>query len=340
MAKLENLCRSYRDSGLYTDVYVACGFLDDDKNYYDFGLFSGDARVFDLASLTKALVTTPLVLWRCYERGMSPAVATLKNIFGQVSLDQVGATAHDMTLAAYLRHETGLPAWRNFYTFCRESSGESRQTLRDALRRSRITRDAKDVYSDVGFLTLGALLASSANESLVNEWRQQTVKYGIDSSDLGAGEEFSQKNVISTGFCPVRQRRLVGEVHDENCWALGGFCGHAGLFGSGPGVTDYLRAMWQSRVGKLVFHENFKEQISPGDSLMGWRKGNDTSSKTFADGRGCGHMGFTGTAFWVDPVSRSYAVVLTNRIISGRVSSEIKTFRAEAFRELWELIRP
>ena len=319
-------------------MYVACGFLDDDKNIFDFGLYSGAGRVFDLASLTKALVTTPLVLWACQKKGKDPSNITVSQLFGDVATDHVGASNQNHTVASYLRHETGLPAWRNFYTACKDGAGEFRQTLKEVLFRCPQGDCAKDVYSDVGFLTLGALLREASNQPILSQWQRMCGEFRARTEGLGSGQDFASDEVISTGFCPVRERVLWGEVHDENCWALGGFCGHAGLFGSGRGVTDYLRSLWQTGAGRAVFEENFRQLSSRGDSLMGWRKGQDASSKTFADGRGCGHMGFTGTAFWVDPVTRSYAVVLTNRVISGRVSADIKNFRAEAFKQLWDLL--
>jgi CubicO group peptidase (beta-lactamase class C family) len=72
---------------------------------------------------------------------------------------------------------------------------------------------------------------------------------------------------------------------------------------------------------------------------MGWRKGRDASAKTFAQGRGCGHLGFTGTAFWVDPLTRGFGIILTNRVISGRISTAIKDMRAQAFSGLWDILQ-
>ena len=340
MAKIENLCAEFKDSGLYTHVYVACGFLNGRENYFEHSLSDDGRDVYDLSSLTKAFVTTPLALWRCASVGRTARDVKLSRLFGDLALTEVGASRHDYSVADYLRHETGLPAWRNFYVDCLGR----RQTLREALKacpeKHDLTEPAKDVYSDIGFLTLGNLLEASAGTKLLEEWRKLGERFAIGAtSRLGAGFEFDRQRVISTGYCPVRQRTLIGEVHDENCWALDGFTGHAGLFGSGRDVTGYLRDLWQSKEGREIFTMNFREIGSGGDSLMGWRKGNDESARGFADGRGCGHLGFTGTAFWTDALTGSYAVVLTNRVISARISPAIKTFRARAFTDLWAMIQ-
>ncbi len=334
--KLDNLkalCASYQSSGLYTHVYAACGFLDADKNTAEFTLAPENRDVFDLSSLTKALVTAPLVLWRALSQGMDVKAARISQLFGEETVDEVGALGLDLSVAAYLRHETGLPPWRNYYVLCEGH----RQSAKQVLARARNLTVGRDIYSDVGFITLGKLLETSSGKSLLSEWRERLQTNGICAENfIGGSAEISKDRMISTGYCPVRGRELIGEVHDENCWALGGYSGHSGLFATGDAVSSYLRALWQSKEGRAVFQANFAMAQSTGESLMGWRKGRDDSSKTFASGRGCGHLGFTGTAFWVDPVTSSYAVVLTNRIISARISPAIKEFRAEAFRILWE----
>ncbi len=336
MAKIEDICQAYKAAGLYTHVYVSCGFLYEDRNLFEFSILPEDRSVFDLASLTKALVTTPLVLWRCLKAAKDPRALKISELFGDISLDEVGAGSHNLSVADYLRHETGLPAWRNLYTECQHQ----RQSLRDVLMRSTSKSGSADLYSDVGFITLGQLLERSSNQNILDEWKFLCELFEIPSAKkFGSGPSFDLHNAISTGYCPVRQRELLGEVHDENCWALGGMAGHAGLFGGGAAVSSYLRQLWQSSVGRVVFEKNFCEAATPGDSLLGWRKGKDASANAFAEGRGCGHMGFTGTAFWVDPLTRSYCVVLTNRVISGRVSPAMKAFRSQVLSSLWYKIK-
>ena len=153
------------------------------------------------------------------------------------------------------------------------------------------------------------------------------------SLEVGPASLFSEAQCISTGWCAVRERTLKGEVHDENAWALGGFAGHSGLFSSGRAFGSYLRAFCQSRLGRMVVADNirFAAQDLNSDSALGWRTARDPGSRVFGGGAGIGHMGFTGTAFWVDPHRRTYAVILTNRVVQSRTQNlkDIKTFRTK-----------
>ena len=298
--------------------------------------------VFDLASITKALVTTPLIISHCQETRLNLRNSTIAETFGAEACRNLGLGPSALTAADFLRHESGLPAWRNFYVHC---DGQ-RQSLTEAVTRFQNQNQlfcqgrGAELYSDVGFMVLGALLVSAHGKPLDDIWLEYVRKINFETEqEIGPTSSIKKSQAVPTVYCPVRQRQLIGEVHDENAWAMGGFAGHAGLFGSGEGLTRFLRALWRHDYSRQVFSENFAEAASPGDSLLGWRKGLDESALTFAEGRGCGHLGFTGTAFWVDPLTKAYAVVLTNRVISGRISPAIKRFRAEAFAELWNKIQ-
>jgi hypothetical protein len=79
------------------------------------------------------------------------------------------------------------------------------------------------------------------------------------------------------------------------------------------------------------------------ESLLGWRQGNDPAARVFGDGFAMGHLGFTGTAFWMtapDAKTKpgSYAIVLTNRVISGRINSLIRDFRKEVLSLFWQAL--
>lgn len=343
MDNVERIIDSYRNAGLYTHVYTACGFLNQPEPVFERSLLPEERNIFDLSSLTKAIVTTPLVLRRIYSAGKDPDTITLEQAFGRNTLEDFGESFQTVTVTDVLRHETGLPAWRNLYVEC-----EGRQQrLVEALARAekdlytiKAANVKKDLYSDLGFMLLGLLLERSSKRKLQDLWAEFLRELGFNELvSLGSQRDIKTDKAVPTAFCPVRGRTLVGEVHDENAWALGGFPGHAGLFGSGPAISRYLHLLWSNPLGRKVIEANFSKSTSSGESLLGWRKGRDPSSRTFADGRACGHMGFTGTALWVDPVTHSYAIVLTNRVISGRVPGAIKEMRAQSLSALWAIIQ-
>jgi CubicO group peptidase (beta-lactamase class C family) len=334
---VEQVIRSFHATGLYTHVYAACGFLDGKGPAFETSILPDERSIFDLASLTKAFVTTPLVLGECFRGNIAPEVAQLGDLFGDSIGGEFGQEVKNLLVANILRHEAGLPAWRNLYVECEGR----RQTLLSAVQRAKgIGQNQEELYSDIGFMILGEMLQHTAKKSLANLSLDFLRELGVENQGyIGSSDIILREKVIPTGYCAIRSRQLIGEVHDENAWALGGFAGHAGLFGTGPAVVDYLQALWRSPVGRRAIEANFHAASSSGESLMGWRKGRDASAKTFAQGRGCGHLGFTGTAFWVDPLTGGFGVVLTNRVVSGRISTAIKDMRAQAFSGLWDILQ-
>ena len=137
---------------------------------------------------------------------------------------------------------------------------------------------------------------------------------------------------------PWRGRLLVGEVDDDNAWALGGAAGHAGLFGTASAVGDYARHVLQvldGRVGAFRREtvDTFVTRRSevPGSSrALGWDTMLPTSScGTRMSARAFGHTGFTGTSLWIDPERDVYVVLLTNRVHPDPSNDAIARVRRE-----------
>jgi CubicO group peptidase (beta-lactamase class C family) len=133
----------------------------------------------------------------------------------------------------------------------------------------------------------------------------------------------------------------VGEVHDENCWALGGAAGHSGLFGSVVAVGQFAQRVLRdlmsepspamARLASSATLRRFLAKSSvPGSSrALGW----DTMLPTSSCGsrmspNAFGHTGFTGTSLWIDPVRNVYVVFLTNRVHPNRSNEAIRPLRA------------
>ena len=345
MDNVESLIRSFQSSGLYTHVYVACGFLNRSDILYQRELTADQRNIFDLSSVTKALVTTPLTLAHIMQASRSANETTLLDLYGAKACSEFGEYVANLTPRQALRHETGLPSWRNFYVECdgrRQSLTEVlRRALGDAFNRPPENKSQAEIYSDIGFMILGSLIEKNTGRKLNEEWANFAKSIGFSNFlSLGSSGMIDVRRAVPTAFCPVRRRELVGEVHDENAWVMGGFAGHSGLFGSGPSVCEFMQRLWQNDVGNKIIMANFDQAGSSGESLLGWRKGRDLSSRAFASGRGCGHLGFTGTAFWADPESRGFAVILTNRVTSGRIPGlTIKDMRAQVFAGLWDILQ-
>ena len=297
--------------------------------------------IFDLASTTKALATTPLSLKESWAKGYS-ATDTLANIFPRAEFFGM-ESARPLILADVLRHEAGLAFWRNFYVFCDGKRRDPKHVLDHEIKCRQL--DQKNVYSDLDMILLGFLLESSHKRPLSELFAEFLFHDLSLAKDLKLGPAWHHRpeDCVDTGFCEVRQRQLRGEVHDENAWALGGYTGHTGLFSSTEALVLYLRALTASTFGRRVIRENstWSSAHPKSDSALGFRTARDYSSEVFGEGRGIGHMGFTGTAFWLDPGTDTFAVLLTNRVAMSRVGNltAMREFRSAVFGTLFQYAR-
>jgi CubicO group peptidase (beta-lactamase class C family) len=338
--EFSKLVKRYSDSGLFTHVFAECGSLDSSKSFFSFFLSPDKREIFDLASMTKGLVTSPLI-FNEVAKGLA-LESTIEVVLAGKKSSDLSPKLLNLTLHELLGHKSGLPWWRNFYVTCVGSNeSDTEKKLVTGLNRAadQIDLRKKESYSDLGFLLLGLVLTRLNGKNLALQFEE----FYKSGTDIGYAETISglSKLAVPTSYCEIRKKKLCGEVHDENSAALGGTTGHSGLFGSGPGVAGYLRFLSSSPAGKLLISANSKaaNDAKNVNQLIGLWRGTDFTNGakgSFA----IGHPGFTGTAFWMDPAKNSYSVLLTNRVISGRLpGSEIKTFRKEALSFLHSLLK-
>jgi len=153
-------------------------------------------------------------------------------------------------------------------------------------------------------------------------------------------------------------------VHDENCWALGGIAGHAGLFGTAAGVGEFARWILTGLAGSAgadrsglprteseaagrdvrrdTLERFVKKSTVPGSSrALAWDTMLPTSScGTRLSPRAIGHTGFTGTSLWIDPDLDLYVVLLTNRVHPTRENNAIQPVRRALHDALAGALRP
>ena len=289
---------------------AALGVVDRSGNRY--AVFLGDSQLeperrpldkddfFDLASLTKVLFTLPEVM-KLADGGLIDLDDPLKKHLPEAGWLQEDPALGRVTIRQLLAHQSGLPAWVPLYTWGCDPATLKARLLQESWRLG------EPVYSDVGFMLLGILLERLRNRNL-------------HDFELPAGLTFKPDpgRSVATERCPWRGRVLVGEVHDENAFALGGAAGHAGLFGTLDGVLDQARA-WlnQTALPPAVVSAVLEPQSH--DRLLGWaRKHPDWSGGSLASFTAYGHTGFTGTGVWIDP-ERGYAwALLSNRVHPSR----------------------
>ena len=280
---------------------------------YDGGAPASDDTIFDLASLTKVLATTALVM-RLLERGR----IGLDDRVSQHLLSWQDADRTDVTLRDLLAHCSGLPAHKPFYRTLQGRADIERAICTTTLEYAPRSRS---IYSDLGFMLLGFLLEDVG---------PLDVQCDALRAQMQNPEELQfhppaiwKPRTAPTRHSEWRDRLLVGEVDDDNAWALGGAAGHAGLFGTAAAVGTSARHLMQVLAGRVGAFQpaTLREFVTrrpdvPGSSrALGWDTMLPTSScGSRMSASAFGHVGFTGTSLWIDPERDVYVVLLTNRV--------------------------
>jgi CubicO group peptidase (beta-lactamase class C family) len=313
--------------------------------------FDADARpaaddtIFDLSSLTKVLATTPCVMQQVERGALGLDDTVARHIAGWRGGDRAGVTLRDL-----LAHCSGLPSWRPFF---RELNGPSTSLgTRRAAYEAAICAEpleyaprTQSIYSDLGFMLLGFILED--RPPLNERFTALLAQMGVVEEIQFTPPPLWRARIAPTENDPWRGRLLVGEVHDENAWALGGIAGHAGLFGSAAAVGSCARHVMQILGGRTgaVTRSTLETFITrrdvPGSSrALGWDTMLPTSScGTRLSLRAFGHTGFTGTSLWIDPELDVYVALLTNRVHPTRANEAIKQVRPAVHDAIVEELR-
>ncbi len=346
-AKLSHLLHEGAATGVFSGASAAVGLKGELLWLAAVGRVSSQPQappvtpqtIFDLASLTKPLATS-LALLLLMTRGQITPSTNLGEVLPD---DWLPPDKRPLTIASLLAHRAGLPPWCPFYPKILAAPPEARPTLLERLAAATpltYTPQTTTLYSDLGFMLLKAVVEHLTGEDL-NRFCRRQLYHPLRLTHLGfnpkqqAGGDSLVYAATETGL--ISGRNTQGEVHDENAWAAGGIAGHAGLFGSVQEVFALVTALYQS------FHEQpeapfppdlvrfFLHPLVPGGRALGF----DTptanpaarAAGNFFSPHSVGHLGFTGTSFWLDLDSGLLVVLLTNRVHLGRDNDKIKTFR-------------
>jgi len=309
------------------------------------------ATVYDLASLTKPLSTvTALVLLT--QAGRCQLHDRVESILPELADSPIGTAS----LWHLLTHSSGLPGWRGYYErlspdatvpATEQQRGLSRAVLVKLIRDEALIyeRGGRSLYSDLGFMLLGMIVERCSGVPL-QEYFRDRIASPAGNSQLGfVPTEWADNflhcarrggDVAPTEYDTWRGRLLCGEVHDENAASLGGVAGHAGLFGTAAAVLAVTGAWLEAYHRRssildalLVKEFTCRQTVVPGSS---WALGWDTPSPPSSAGRflpevSFGHLGYTGTSVWIDPLHELEIVLLSNRVHPTRKNERIKAFR-------------
>jgi len=324
---------------------LALGFLDPETRTRPTRFTS----LFDLASVTKLYTTTAFMT--LVEAGQidldTPVCRVLPEFSGlrpiqpyenpldwgqtlNVSEQTGQVDAGQITFRQILAHHSGLPAWRPF-----KDQPNAHSAYRMALETFFSYPPGERVlYSDVGLILLGLALSRLTGLPLDEVIDQRVTRpLGFTATRfLPISTSHDTADIAPTEFCAWRGRRIVGEVHDENAWRLGGVAGHAGLFSN----ADEVAAFGQSFLdASLLKRETVAEMtrlqaefgaVRRGIGFALWSPDPEASSNPFSPAT-YGHTGFTGTSLWIDPQRDLVVALLTNDVYGGRQGRGIADLR-------------
>ncbi len=284
--------------------------------------------VFDIASMTKPLGTT-LAVMSLVERNRIRLDAAL----GAYLHEFRSRAFREVTIRRILTHRAGFPAVPPDVAV---RAGFPRAASALALVSLDYPPGTGFQYSDMGFILLGEVVRRVSGEPLDRYLRRVLFRpLGLSDTAFRPGERLRARAAPTEFF---DGHLLRGEVHDPRARLLGGVAGHAGIFSTARDLARICRLLvgGGSLAGRRVFRPGtIRAMWTPWPNpdsprALGW----DVTSPyappmdLFFPAGSVGHTGFTGTAVWIDPASRSYMIILTNRVHpNGNGAARIRELR-------------
>jgi beta-N-acetylhexosaminidase len=310
---------------------------------YDANAPAVDLRtMYDIASLTKVVVTTTLVAKLA--EGDFPVPldldAKIDRYLPEWTANRPGETQQQIdwrrkvTVRHLLTHTSGLPPFKEYW---RTSTSKQETLTRIFAEPLDYEPGTKEVYSDLGIILMAEIIERLTGRTL---------------DDLAKTYIFSPLGMKDTTYRPaqklwpwiaptefdrnLRHRLVQGEVHDENAFTMGGVSGHAGVFSTAPDLAAFCQMLLNGgvyahqRILKRATIAQFTtpQQLSNGTRTLGWAVPTEgSSSGHFFSAHSFGHTGFTGTSIWIDPDRQLFVVFLTNRVNPTRENQKIALVR-------------
>lgn len=316
-----------------------------------FGQFTYDPQsqevnpstIFDLASLTKVVATTSMAM-ALYERGLLDLEAPLAGIVPEFLHDaDHDSRRNEVTMRMLLAHSSGLPAYEKLFL-----TAHTRDELLRAAFATPLTANpgSRAEYSDIGFITLCVALERVADESLDGFCQREiTAPLGMSNTTFHPPAQLRDSIPPTADDKTFRHRLIQGEVQDENASILGGVAGHAGLFSNAEDLARFAHTLITG--GGPVFRPETislfaRRESSPAGTAraLGW----DTPSTPSQSGKyfspsSYGHLGYTGTSLWIDPMRQISITLLTNRTWPDCSNRAIKQLRPRFHDAVMEALR-
>lgn len=294
------------------------------------------STIFDLASVTKVVATTALAML-LYDRGVLSLDARLGDILPEfVERASADSDRRRVTIRSLLAHSSGLPGYARLFEPNRTPETMLHALLHLPLEAAPGTRAE---YSDIGFMLLGRALEVLSGRPLDAMFQSEVATpLKLKTACFNPKPELRDRIPPTEDDTTFRHRVIQGEVQDENCFALGGIAGHAGLFANAHDVLRFaacILADGRGPGGNQVFQAETvrlfaTRQTEPAGTTraLGWdTPSRPSSSGKFSSDQSIGHLGYAGTSLWIDPVRQLAVVLLTNRTWPDRGNKAIQQVR-------------
>jgi beta-N-acetylhexosaminidase len=292
--------------------------------------------MYDVASLTKVVVTTTLVEKLVEGDFPSPLHldAPIERYLPEWPNGPQPEWRHKVTVRNLLTHTSGLPPFKEYW---RTSTGKQETLARIFAEPLEYEPGTKVVYSDLGIILMAEIiqrLTGKPPDVLANEniFAPLGMKHSMYNPPKAIWPEIAPTEFDSQ----LRHRMLQGEVHDENAFAIGGVSGHAGVFSTASdlavfcqmllngGVYAHQRILKRATIAEFTAPQSLAKNIR----TLGWVVPTEGgSSGHYFSSHSYGHTGFTGTTIWIDPDRQLFVVLLTNRVHPTRENHKIAEVR-------------
>jgi CubicO group peptidase (beta-lactamase class C family) len=276
--------------------------------------------IFDLASVSKLF--TSIVVLQQVDAGKISLDAPIATYVPEFAENGKAA----ITVRQALTHTTGLPAWLPLWSAQPDPASRLQMAL---TAKPTSVPGTKYLYSDLNLISLGEVVSRVSGKSL-DKLVADGITKPLQMRDTGYNPDPKKKpRIAATEYQTAPPRGMVwGSVHDENAWSLGGVAGHAGVFSTADDLAVLAQTFLNggSYRGARILKEdsvtamitNFNQNFPGNDHGLGFELNQRWYMSGLSGSRTAGHTGYTGTSIVIDFDSRSFAILLTNRVHPSR----------------------
>lgn len=283
-----------------------------------------ERTLWDMASLTKVIALTSAVM-HLSQQGKLDVEAPVQRYLPEWK----GQYKERVRVRDLLTHSSGLPAWRPLYKETDTRDEALRLVLSTPLD---TTPGVRMVYSDLGAILLGQIVERVSGQKLQDYVGRNIFRPLGMNETMFVPPQSLRPRIAPTEYDPWRQRKVRGEVHDENAFRLDGISAHAGLFSTAADLTRIARMYlnWGSLDGVQVLDSTTIAHFTAvadrrlSHRALGWETANGANSGGHRmSSHAFGHTGFTGTSIWIDPGNDVFVILLSNRVNPTRENRRI-----------------